>query len=600
MGLSENLGRLSPEEARTARLLARIGQEHLFAAWPDPGIRDADKRRLLAQAAALDRQYPGGLAAYVDNARKLLADAAAGANPFEGARPAVPRGVVSEPGSPDFASAEAEGLAQAGAAAFVLVAGGLGERLGHPGIKVALPVELATGRSFLELYIRHILAFERAADPDGSRNLRLPLAIMTSDDTHGPTAAFLERNRNFGMESAQILLVKQEKVPSLVDAQARFALCADDPFRIETKPHGHGDVHSLLHLSGLAARWKAEGRKWVVFFQDTNALSFRAIPAALGVSSREGLHMNSLAVPRRAKEAAGGIVEMRFPGGRVLTVNVEYNQLDPLLRATVNPEGDVPDASGFSPYPCNINVLVFSLGPYEETLRRHGGAVPEFVNPKYADAARTVFKKPTRLECMMQDYPRQLASCAGVGFTRFDRWVSFSAVKNSLEEAAAKARAGLPPEGAGSGEMDWYAAGRRFLELCGWRVERGPEREFGGLLLSTGPVVSLDPLLAPTLEALRRRLKGGRISGRSALVIEGAEVEVEDLDLDGALVIRAAPGARVIVRRLVVRNAGWSFVPLAAGADAPPELRMRAYRLEKTETRVLEFGEPGEHVVGEG
>ncbi len=29
-----------------------------------------------------------------------------------------------------------------------------------------------------------------------------------------------------------------------------------------------------------------------------------------------------------------------------LTINVEYNQLDPLLRATVNKDGDVNDASG--------------------------------------------------------------------------------------------------------------------------------------------------------------------------------------------------------------------------------------------------------------
>jgi hypothetical protein len=27
-----------------------------------------------------------------------------------------------------------------------------------------------------------------------------------------------------------------------------------------------------------------------------------------------------------------------------MTVNVEYNQLDPLLRATINPQGDVNDA----------------------------------------------------------------------------------------------------------------------------------------------------------------------------------------------------------------------------------------------------------------
>ena len=35
-------------------------------------------------------------------------------------------------------------------------------------------------------------------------------------------------------------------------------------------------------------------------------------------------------------------------------------------------------------------------------LERTKGVMPEFVNPKYADAEKTVFKKPTRLECMMQ------------------------------------------------------------------------------------------------------------------------------------------------------------------------------------------------------
>ena len=34
-----------------------------------------------------------------------------------------------------------------------------------------------------------------------------------------------------------------------------------------------------------------------------------------------------------------------------MTVNVEYNQLDPLLRATSHPDGDVNDDTGFSPFP---------------------------------------------------------------------------------------------------------------------------------------------------------------------------------------------------------------------------------------------------------
>lgn len=45
--------------------------------------------------------------------------------------------------------------------------------------------------------------------------------------------------------------------------------------------------------------------------------------------------------------------------------------------------------------------------------------IPEFVNPKYADETRTLFKSPTRLECMMQDYPKLLSSKGEVGFTSY-------------------------------------------------------------------------------------------------------------------------------------------------------------------------------------
>jgi hypothetical protein len=37
--------------------------------------------------------------------------------------------------------------------------------------------------------------------------------------------------------------------------------------QIQTKPHGHGDVHALLHSSGLASTWQMAGLRWVCFFQ---------------------------------------------------------------------------------------------------------------------------------------------------------------------------------------------------------------------------------------------------------------------------------------------------------------------------------------------
>ena len=57
--------------------------------------------------------------------------------------------------------------------------------------------------------------------------------------------------------------------------------------------------------------------------------------------------------------------------------------------------------------------------------------MPEFVNPKYADAQKCKFKKPTRLECMMQDYPKILGEKAKVGFTCMPEWFCYSPCKNN-------------------------------------------------------------------------------------------------------------------------------------------------------------------------
>lgn len=51
------------------------------------------------------------------------------------------------------------------------------------------------------------------------------------------------------------------------DSTAALALDPDDGYAIMTKPHGHGDVHALMHSTGTAEKWKSAGCKWVVFMQ---------------------------------------------------------------------------------------------------------------------------------------------------------------------------------------------------------------------------------------------------------------------------------------------------------------------------------------------
>jgi UDP-sugar pyrophosphorylase len=85
---------------------------------------------------ALDNAYPTGLAGYIENARELLEKSRKGVNPLEGWKPSVPVGRNFELGSKEYRKMEELGRHQLGAVGFVLVAGGLGERLGYSDIKV--------------------------------------------------------------------------------------------------------------------------------------------------------------------------------------------------------------------------------------------------------------------------------------------------------------------------------------------------------------------------------------------------------------------------------------------------------------------------------
>ena len=194
----------------------------------------------------------------------------------------------------------------------------------------------------------------------------------------------------------------------------KMAECS--PVCVLCRPHGHGDVHSLLHLSGTVKTWLSKGLTHMFIFQDTNFFAPCSGIVGLGVCCQSDFDMCSLCVPRIAGEAIGGICTLKGEGKTDLTINVEYNQIDAMLRGTEEfRDGDVNQPeTGFSLWPGNINELIFKLSTYNAALECSGGQVPEFVNPKYTDETKTKFKSPTRLECMMQDFPRCVRRCTYV------------------------------------------------------------------------------------------------------------------------------------------------------------------------------------------
>ncbi|KAJ0469817.1 putative nucleotidyltransferase [Helianthus annuus] len=597
--LQKNLSILSPQQIELGKMLLELGQGHLFEHWPDPGLDDDDKKALLDQVSVLNSSYPGGLSSYIKTAKELLADSKAGKNPFDGFTPSVPSGEILTFGDDNFIQYEEMGVKQAQNAAFVLVAGGLGERLGYNGIKVALPMETTTGTCFLQHYIESILSLSEASFKQAPGECRkdAPLVLMTSDDTHERTLQLLEAHSYFGMKPTQVKLLKQEKVACLADNDARLALDPNNKYRIQTKPHGHGDVHALLYSSGLLKEWKDTGLRWVVFFQDTNGLLFKAIPAALGVSATKEYHVNSLAVPRKAKEAIGGITKLTHTDGREMVINVEYNQLDPLLRATGHPDGDVNCETGYSPYPGNINQLILELGPYIDELSKTGGAIKEFVNPKYKDSTKTEFKSSTRLECMMQDYPKTLSPSARVGFTVTDTWLAYAPVKNNPEDAA-KVPKGNPYHSATSGEMAIYRANSMILKEAGVTVDDPVTQVFNGQEVEVWSRIVWKPKWAVTFSDVKSKVSGNNsVSQKSTLVIKGRDIYIEDLELDGALIVDSVDDAEVKVGGSVC-NKGWSVESIDKDStELPEEVRIRGFKIIKTEQVQQFYDEPGKFAL---
>ena len=498
--------------------------------------KEEEKKSFIEQFNSLEKATPGGIKDYLKRAKILLEDSKNNVNPFKDYTPQVPLGFDIKVGSEQFYELDKLGFSEIENTVFVLVAGGLGERLGYPDIKIGIETDLITKRKFIEIYIEFIKAFENRIKKNKKmdENWFIALCIMTSDDTHKKTVELLEKYKNFGLKENQISIVKQEKCPAIIDNECHLALMKDK-LLIETKPHGHGDIHYLLYKSGKVKDWISQGKKYLVLFQDTNILAFNCIPSAIGSSIKLKLDINSICVPRKPKDAIGAICKLVKNDGTSFTNNVEYNQLDSLLREKYNKEGDVPNKDGISDFPGNINIIVFKLDTYIKALEETKGLIPEFVNPKYTDETRTKFKSPTRLECLMQDLPKLLKSGENVGFTSYERWFCFSACKNNLTDACNKLKKNQSPESAFSVEQDIFIFNRKIMEIIGKleieETEKPNEVDIEGCQIKFGPKIIIYPDFAPTVTELKEKLMNMKnkikMTNNSTLVLK-KDVKIEE------------------------------------------------------------------------
>ncbi|KAG0485292.1 hypothetical protein HPP92_009371 [Vanilla planifolia] len=120
-----------------------------------------------------------------------------------------------------------------------------------------------------------------------------------------------------------------------------------------------------------------------------------------------------------------------------------------------------------------------------------------------------------------------------------DSWFAYAPVKNNPEDAA-KVPKGNPYHSATSGEMAIYRANSLILRKAGVQVG-GPETAvFNGQEVDVWPRVAWKPKWAVTFSDVKKKVKQGcSISQRSTLVINGKNIYLEGLSLDGTLLINS-------------------------------------------------------------
>ncbi len=298
--------------------LAEHGQEHLLRFWDD--LDGAGRRRLERDLRSLDLDLLDTLVG------TLVRDPQAPID-VEGVEPVEP---TPAPSPEDIGAGEA--ALRRGGVAVVIVAGGQGTRLGFEGPKGCYPIGPVTDRSLFEIH------FEKIAALGLLHGRTPPVYVMTSDENHDPTARFLHRHRNFGLDHAH--LFRQGTMPAVSAATGAVLLADRD--RVALSPDGHGGTLRALDRGGCLDDMRSRGVDTVFYLQVDNPMVAIADPGFVGAHLRAGADVSSKVVRKRDPAEKVGVVAQR--GGRQLVI--EYSDLPPALAELRRADGSLAFSAG--------------------------------------------------------------------------------------------------------------------------------------------------------------------------------------------------------------------------------------------------------------
>ncbi len=198
----------------------------------------------------------------------------------------------------EFMSAGIDAI-RAGKVGAVLLAGGMGTRLGSDAPKGVYNIGLTKAVFIFQRLIENLLDVVRQADA------WIHLFVMTSDKNHEATVNFFREKDYFGYKPEYITFFMQEMAPA-TDYEGRVYMEAKD--KISTSPNGNGGWFSSMMKWGVVDKIHEAGIEWLNVFAVDNVLQRIADPCFVGATILTDSDVGAKVVRKNAPDERIGVI----------------------------------------------------------------------------------------------------------------------------------------------------------------------------------------------------------------------------------------------------------------------------------------------------
>ncbi len=214
-----------------------------------------------------------------------------------------------------------------GKVAAVLLAGGMGTRLGSDDPKCMYDIGITHPVFIMQRLVENLMEVVNAA------GVFVPFFIMTSDKNHDKTVGFMKEKNYFGYDPDMIFFFKQEMAPA-TDYSGKVYL--ETKGKIATSPNGNGGWFQSMKRCGLVDKIHELGIEWLNTFAVDNVLQRIADPVFVGATIASGSACGAKTVRKANRDERVGV--MCLKDGRPSII--EYYEMTPELLDAKNENGD--------------------------------------------------------------------------------------------------------------------------------------------------------------------------------------------------------------------------------------------------------------------